>query len=143
MIRLVIIVGALMALLVPSAWAFNPYEGLQPADSYLRLGPALRVARATWPNSPCRGQEQVAFVNPDLPNGKLTYQGQTGDAFAFMDGSCRVFISNEPMSDYITCVVLTHEFGHLDGQLHSTNPSDIMYPVTPSHFKPCEDAQYD
>lgn len=142
MMRLLIIVGLFLALLAPSAWAFNPYQELQPADSYLRLGPALRIARATWPDSPCNGRERVAFLTPDLQNGKLTFRGQTGDAFAMMDGSCRVYISDEPMSDYTLCTVIVHEFGHLDGQQHSNDPDSIMYPIAPNNYKPCLTAEY-
>lgn len=124
-------------LLVPApAAAFNPYEGLNPADSYRRLGAALPVARAAWPNSPCRDREQVAFVAPELSNGEIELQGEHGAGLAMMDGSCRVYISLEPLTGYQLCALLTHEFGHLAGREHSSDPRSVMFP-TVGYYKPC------
>lgn len=140
--RYIALTTVLLCLLsITPAMAFNPYTGLSPADTYPALGRALPVARAAWPDSPCTGREYVAFKAPDLvEDGQLSYFGDTGDAYALPQG-CRVYISTSVLSGYQLCALLVHEFGHLAGQGHSSDPESIMNHDVPGDYAPCLEAR--
>jgi hypothetical protein len=44
--------------------------------------------------------------------------------------SCKITMDRRRWSETRYCAVLIHEYGHLLGHGHSSNPSDIMYPAS-------------
>lgn len=107
------------ALWAPAAQA-QPYA---PA-----LAAAIAVASAHWPQSPCRGREVVIGVTRRQVDE--AQPGQEAGAYALLDGSCTVMVAWEAWHGSLMrlrCRVLVHEFGHLAGLVHNSNPRSVMY----------------
>ncbi len=76
---------------------------------------ALTQARSAWPDSPCQGRERIMWDTKLARTfGKDTIAG------AWMDGSCRIVLSNSlaHANRRTFCLILTHELGHLAGYNH-------------------------
>lgn len=118
-----------------AAGVAHAQDGLRPADTLAELGQVLPTARAAWPNSPCLGHEQIEITDnfpPQAPPGAI---GGAAPRY------CLVILRPillQPGWEYGLCITLTHEFGHLAGRDHSSDPTDIMYPNYESiQYEPC------
>lgn len=110
-----------------------------PADSYPQLGVILPIARAAWPDSPCRDHETIDVIDfAAIPGG----EGILGSSPLPGRDRCLVLLDTTLFAGdpYLLCVLVTHEFGHLDGQVHSDDRWSIMYPF-PDYYPPCEAAR--
>lgn len=95
---------------------------------------AYAIASANWPASLCQGFEQTSLVS----HAKLRAEAGWGPpepgeplltALAFDDG-CRVLLNSDaPWTPVRLCMLAMHEFGHLAGRRHSSNPDDVMAPI--------------
>lgn len=85
---------------------------------------ALPVARAAWPDSPCRGHELVAIAPVPRSYALLSPDGPP---------LCKVVISDTQMQAYpdqvpwFTCMIMVHEFGHIAGYDHADDPNGNDY----------------
>lgn len=59
------------------------------------------------------------------------------DALGQAIAPCRVFIRRSHYTFGRICMLIVHEYGHLAGFRHSTDPSDIMHPARPLRYSPC------
>jgi hypothetical protein len=96
---------------------------------------AYEIASAHWPRSHCRGREQVRLAR----TSQLLAQSATGaPSGAFIAGQARLrdrrcvtWINADvpawPASEL--CATLAHEFGHLTGLGHSSEPGHLMAPI--------------
>jgi matrixin len=50
---------------------------------------------------------------------------------------CRVVIRRGDYTFLRICALIVHEYGHLAGLSHSTDPNDIMFPGRPARYPPC------
>lgn len=91
-----------------------------------RLGTALLIAGQVWGPPPC-GQPNVVFATP------------SDDAIGWtVPGVCTIYLNREiPWRRYPKwrCSAIVHEWGHLAGQKHSSDPRNVMYPVARSYWR--------
>lgn len=133
--RIIGLVGA-----VASAAALAAAGGAHAATSIpdQTYTPALQlfpretlIAESFWPGSPCAGREQIAVVPQAM--GTDEFSGQDVRVWGMAlnsDPFCRVVIDSITPDDRVMlCYVLAHEFGHLAGRNHSTDPDDLMFPA--------------
>lgn len=97
-----------------------------PAHALGPLTHSEHVARAIWGNV-CAGDVTVSY-------GALSDSEEMGEADYWIqpDGTytgCQVTISPRSMSNAMLCTVVVHEYGHLAGHEHSSDPDSIMYPI--------------
>lgn len=115
-------------------------SGVASADyTAADLTRAVSVADTYWPDSPCKGQEVVEEVSlTDMP-----WLANIGGALKW-EGECIVEIVKENIPDALTlCGILVHEFGHAAGMVHSTDPTNVMYPtlvIAPECYPPADAA---
>jgi hypothetical protein len=139
-----------------SAWPYNCTLSVGPRPARPRLisvpglsaaqvRQAYEVATGHWQSSSCRGREQLHWAS----NAQLLVGGGTdpgpgavvmGEALLH-DSRCVAYL-NASVSGWdaeTLCVTLEHEFGHLKGLEHSTDPTNVMYPVN-ARAADCEKA---
>jgi hypothetical protein len=113
-------------------------DGPYPVDTRAELGPYLPIARSAWPNSPCTGRERIAYATDIGANNGLDMDAASVPETCLVYMNPRMFVDS-PQGRYMFCTLLTHEFGHLAGQVHSDDPNNIMHSPTPSYYQPCMD----
>ena len=134
--------GMAFALLTTTPFA----SASEPVDRRTELGAVLPIARAAWPASPCTGRETVDFVD-----NIATSEGAEPALGAALADRCAIALHPvllEPGQEYLLCVIVTHEFGHLagynagdlDGGRHTSARLDVMYRYA-DWYIPCEAAR--
>lgn len=97
-----------------------------------RLNAALALAVSHWGATPCGGQEQISWVAqaPQI-NAASTWSNPTDlYANASQNTDCAIALNPAAQWDWPKfCTVVVHEVGHLDGQQHSADPTNVMTPV--------------
>lgn len=85
----------------------------------MNLLPLLVIAAAFWGQSPACGYPDIEAV--DLPPPIVGLADSE---------ACSISIRRDVLSTPgLGCEVALHEYGHLLGLGHSTNPNNVMYPV--------------
>jgi Matrixin len=116
----------------PKRYKLPRVRGLSPSV----VKQVYKVASSHWPRSHCRAREQVRLAS----NAQLVAQSATGapsgDTFIagqarLRDRLCITWLNADvpawPAVDL--CITLAHEFGHLTGLEHSSDPDDLMAPI--------------
>lgn len=95
------------------------------------LGVDTQIAIAAW-GVPCGGDYSVLY-DPEVFGLASWMQNDDGSR-----SHCIARI-NPGLPEPDRCSVTVHEVGHLAGQVHSTDPKSVMYPVaTPENiYPPC------
>lgn len=108
-----LIAATLLAVVAPAACAdpFGPAEeaAYQQAEAFWQRQPTNCTSIAKEVGVLAGGEDSWASV-PSAP------------------GPCRIEVA-PGLSPPWLCEVMTHEYGHLLGLGHSTDPADVMYPV--------------
>lgn len=121
---------ALVLLTVALAW---PFAADARADTYPVGSPvwtaAIEASVAVWGALPCGGA--VEYGSTDLPAGVVGYASWMRSGQAPLDASrfttCRVDFNTEmDLGPEDFCTTLAHEMGHLHGQDHVDDPSNLM-----------------
>jgi hypothetical protein len=130
----------------PSALATANDLALSPASIYPIGGPAMTTARSIadryWRGEPCRGNVSISWAAMGSSlNAIATWSNRTG---AYADPArndhCSVRFNSDQAFDWPSlCTVFAHEFGHLIGNQHASDPSDVMYPVYSVPLPACAD----
>src|SRR4051794_41423056 len=101
--RLLLVLAFTLALAAPAT-----------AHAALKYSQAVAIAEATWPGSPCQGQEKIFRRADGVINGMDAIDGIDSAARA-EPWNCTVYLRaglEEETSDWF-CTYLTHEIGHL------------------------------
>jgi hypothetical protein len=130
----------------PSALATANDLALSPASIYPIGGPAMTTARSIadryWRGEPCRGNVSISWAAMGSSlNAIATWSNRTG---AYADPArndhCSVRFNSDQSFDWPSlCTVFAHEFGHLTGHQHASDPTDVMYPVYSVPLPACAD----
>jgi hypothetical protein len=120
----------------PSGLATANALAVSPASLYPVGGPAMSTARAIadryWHHEPCRGNVAISWAAMGSSlNAIATWSNRAG---AYADPArndrCSVRFNSDQAFDWPSlCTVFAHEFGHLTGHQHASDPSDVMYPI--------------
>lgn len=90
------------------------------------LAEAVAVAAMHWPASPCHGRERVVLVSV----AKMDRVSTTPRSWGWAIGPrCTVLVALQRVPHASTrylCRMLVHEFGHLAGLEHTSDPRDVM-----------------
>jgi Matrixin len=130
--------GSLGALLAYLAISIAPAAAAAANDVPQRWpvnGPAMQAARQLaiehWSIDPCHGD--VAITWGKLPGDENAESSWTNQFYDYGDPDrntlCQVTFN--PAQDWDwpkLCTVFVHEFGHLAGNAHSSDPNDVMFP---------------
>ncbi len=86
---------------------------------------AITVADAHWPASPCHGRETITWVrSAEMADFAGTaYPQQCATTIAWNQVA-----ASDPSPAFL-CTVLEHEFGHLAGLEHSSDPNNVMFAI--------------
>lgn len=97
-------------------------------------GPAVgaqRVAAAYWNADPCHGQITLVWsaLDPDI-NATSSWVNPVAYGAPAENTDCSIEFNSAIDWDWTRfCSVLVHEYGHLNGLPHSSDPADVMYPI--------------
>jgi hypothetical protein len=129
-LRAVAVVVALLA----SASASTAHAAPAPAQRWPIDGPAFQTARAIaddhWGMDPCQGDVDISWGKlPVEQNAISTWVNPFQD---FGDPAhnthCTVtFNTRQDWDWHKLCTIFAHEFGHLAGHDHSSDPDDVMF----------------
>jgi hypothetical protein len=104
-----------------------------PAAAMSPLARMEAIADARYPASPCHGRTVVMTVAPQRLDRMSPDFKRLHPIAAAQSSTCHVYVAFQRMHQQLLrfkCRVLMHEFGHLAGLGHSTNPHSVMYPIT-------------
>jgi hypothetical protein len=111
-------------------------SSVSPAQSInisQRQASASRIAERYWGGTNCVGP--IKFRYQPFPWNVLAFASYdfTSDSNDFLNCSVN-FNSNRAagLSYAKYCAIMVHEYGHLNGRDHSTNPRSVMYPAITS-----------
>lgn len=104
------------------------------------LSDAETIAINHWGEMPCSGQVNFVWETLDSTiNGVASWWNPVA-AYGNSAANADCSISMNLAEDYswpMLCTVVTHEFGHLLGHDHVTDPKDVMYPVYDGPIAAC------
>lgn len=93
---------------------------------------ALNIAQNFWGATKCIYQDTIPIIYRPMTYSVLA----RAHYWIYPDGSfrqCWIVVNSNRVLDWSHfCAMIIHEYGHLDGKRHSTNPYSIMYPLLTS-----------
>lgn len=140
---LVCLAAALLVAPPAAALADSP-----PSDQLFPLGgpsivKARSIAVAYWGVTPCDGDIAVKWAAlPTGVNALSTWWNQVA-AYGNATGNRQCLVTLNPAESFdwpMLCTVLVHEYGHLSGHQHSTDPADVMYPTYSDPIAQCSES---
>ena len=96
-----------------------------------RLTTALALATQHWGTPPCGGQQSIAWSVQAPDVNAVSQWSNPMDSYLrpALNADCSIALNPAAEWDWPKlCTVVVHEVGHLDGQQHSADPSDVMSP---------------
>ncbi len=94
------------------------------------------IAQQTWGEA-CSGHWSLSWA--PLPTdvvGAASWQDIDGNPADYQ--GCHIYLSSTyHETPRERCTTLVHEWGHLTGHAHSTDPNNVMYPYIVRIFPPC------
>jgi hypothetical protein len=107
-----------------------------PATAFPIDGPAIatarRIADATWGYDPCGGDVTLSWsgLGPTANAAATWWNPTAAYANPTQNSSCSVTFNELQAFDWpMLCTILMHEFGHLTGHMHRTDPNGVMFPT--------------
>lgn len=110
-----------------------PGVTLPPATEEAKLARYLDVARSYWPDSACRGREDIRLRADEEIATMAASHGHKG--YGDPNG-CGVWVGAD-LDSIAFCLLLAHELGHTAGNAHSDDPSSIMWGPNLARVGPC------
>jgi hypothetical protein len=101
---------------------------------------AQDIARQTWGTDPCGGQVEIVWaVQAPLVNATSSWKNPSS---AYdepeLDYDCRITLNTEMRFDWLKlCTTVVHEYGHLAGQRHGDDGTEVMSPVYRAPLPAC------
>jgi hypothetical protein len=121
--------AALALAAAPAAHAADPATDFAPGSA-AAVG-AADVATAYWGSAPCGGNVAITWAAlAETINATSTWTNPVG-AYDAPDrnDNCAITFNVALAWDWTRfCSILVHEYGHLGGRAHSSDPGDVMYP---------------
>lgn len=116
-----------------------------PSEQYavggIAMTTARRIADSYWGYDPCNGLVQISWAQlAQSLNAASTWWNPT-DAYAnpLQNDNCQVQFNLAQAWDWkMFCTVFVHEFGHLTGHPHVSDPNAVMYPVYVAPLAQCQ-----
>jgi hypothetical protein len=101
---------------------------------------AQAIAQAYWGTSACAGTVTIAWASlaPTM-NASSSWANPVAEYDApAQNTQCSItFNSDQDWTWAKFCTVAVHEYGHLSGHPHSTDPNDVMYPFYETPVSVC------
>jgi hypothetical protein len=111
----------------------GPPTTLQPSEAVRR---AAKTAARYWGGSNCL---HVTYRYRDLPGQTIAQAEWYSSALAPTHYlQCTITFDDRRLPYAAYCAVVVHEFGHLDGHLHSRDPHSVMFPFLSDLLIPSE-----
>jgi hypothetical protein len=107
-------------------------DDAQFAVGTLALSDAETIAIHYWGVLPCNGVVDVSWQSLDPSINGVASWWNPVDPYSDPAQNAQCSISLNTAQDFswpMLCTVVTHEFGHLTGHQHVTDPTNVMYPV--------------
>ncbi|HWH12764.1 MAG TPA: matrixin family metalloprotease [Solirubrobacteraceae bacterium] len=98
------------------------------------------IAVTYWNAAPCAGVISVGWgsLDPSINATSTWFNPVAAYGNAAANTQCSiVFNTAQAFTWPMFCTVMVHEFGHLDGNQHVTDPTNVMYPVYVAPISPC------
>lgn len=128
--------------LLPGSAAPVPSDQLFPVGGP-SLANARSIALAYWGSTPCG--DGVAVTWGALPGAVNALSNWWNPVAAYGNAAanrrCAVTLNvAQPFDWPMLCTMLVHEYGHLSGHQHTTDPADVMYPVYSNPISQCSES---
>jgi hypothetical protein len=133
MLRALAVAAALLLLVL----AFNPVQGSDiltttysgppaPHQTIRSVKRAEKIADEYWGGTNCH---HISYKYADLPASMLAFSSWRS-VLPHVFVQCSITFDVAVRSNFsFYCATVVHEFGHLSGHGHSSDPTSIMYPV--------------
>jgi hypothetical protein len=104
---------------------------------------AQQIARAHWGVDPCGGQVAITWTQLDADINAVSSWSNPRSSYddPQLNSDCSIqFNTVAPFDWSMFCTVVVHEYGHLSGKPHSTDPNDVMAPIYSKPVPECVDS---
>ena len=115
-----------------------------PAGRFAAGSPAMQTAQsiagAYWGQNACGGQVSVDWTAMDPETNAVSSWSvpATPTATPADYGACHISFNSDAQFDWPKfCTIVVHEYGHLTGHQHVSDPADVMTPVYTVPVAPC------
>ena len=102
------------------------FSGISQAQAKRPVAVAKAIQGTVCNNDVTVGRGQLSSPN-QLGQANWVYYGGPHEWQKYRD--CRITITTKKLSPSRLCGVMVHEWGHLRGKEHVSNPNRIMYPI--------------
>lgn len=102
-----------------------------PPCAAVGLAPATTADIAAAPDH----MQALAIAWPGTCRIAMNLRSIKSLVYTFRPGAFKRTVRRE--WELVTCTLIVHEYGHLAGQEHSTDPNNVMFPTFTYTYPPC------
>jgi hypothetical protein len=109
----------------------SPALGATQRGNFDAWAYGVRVALETWGGEPPCGTPTFVRVPDSSADGGIVRDGTMGAEMYADPSTCSIEYASRALQETppAICAAIVHEYGHLWGHDHSTDPTNVMYPV--------------